>query len=179
VTSHISNKVIVLSKGLTSPIVFLVVKELPKGALVEKQVLVHSGRCQVIDDGEVVVENMTPEFKQGSQEYENGCTVHWEFSWFRANNGSSAIIYLKGDFSDSLTKLKQTCSSMSPILASTLAVRYFYCPGVKNMMNSLAHSIFGGSDLPPITPIPCRAISSSMSDNWDIAFCIVGESGVL
>jgi len=33
---------------------------------VEKQVLVHSGRCQVIDDGELVVENMTPEFKQGN-----------------------------------------------------------------------------------------------------------------
>ena len=46
---------------------FLVVKELPKGALVEKQVLVHSGRCQVIDDydGELVVENITPEFEQG------------------------------------------------------------------------------------------------------------------
>jgi diphthine-ammonia ligase len=82
---------------------------------VEKQVLLHSGRCQVIDDydGEPVVENMAPIFEEGirplslvltslkmdhlgSREYGDGCAVHWEVSSFKANNASCAIIFLKG-----------------------------------------------------------------------------------
>lgn len=41
---------------------FLVVKELPKGALVEKQVLLHTGRFQVFDEGddEPTIRNCVP-----------------------------------------------------------------------------------------------------------------------
>ncbi|KIM46059.1 hypothetical protein M413DRAFT_441121 [Hebeloma cylindrosporum] len=164
-----------------APLIFLVVKELPKGAFVEKQVLLHSGRCQVIDDydGELVVENMAPDFEEGSREYGDGCVVHWEVSWFKANNASCAVIYLKGDFSDKMMRLGDICAAMPSILESTITVRYFYCPGVNDTMDTLASSIFGGSSLPPITPVPCRAISNSTSDNWDLAFCIIGESDIL
>lgn len=81
----------------------------------EKQVLLHSGRCQVIDDydGERVVENMAPDFEEGirslslvltnfkldhlgSREYRDGSAVHWEVSSFKENNASCAVIYLKG-----------------------------------------------------------------------------------
>lgn len=81
----------------------------------EKQVLLHSGRCQVIDDydGERVVENMAPDFEEGirslflvltslkvvhlgSREYGDGSALHWEVSSFKANNASCAVIYLKG-----------------------------------------------------------------------------------
>lgn len=79
--------------------------------------LLHSGRCQVIDDydGEPVVENMAPDFEEGirrlsclkklykvnmdhleSREYGDGCAVHWEVSSFKASNASCAVIYLKG-----------------------------------------------------------------------------------
>jgi len=48
------------------PILFAVVRELPKGALVEKQVMLHTGRCKVIDeDGEEEWEFQTPLFSQG------------------------------------------------------------------------------------------------------------------
>ncbi|KAJ7228530.1 hypothetical protein GGX14DRAFT_613390 [Mycena pura] len=52
----------------TAPTLFLVVESLPKNALVEKQVLMHTGRVSVPDeddDGELVVQNRTPNFKQG------------------------------------------------------------------------------------------------------------------
>ena len=81
----------------------------------EKQVLLHSGRCQVIDDydGEPVIENMAPDFAEGirphslvlttlkmdhlgSRECGDGCAVHWEISSFKTNNASCAVIYLKG-----------------------------------------------------------------------------------
>lgn len=32
------------------PTLFVAVKSLPKGALVEKQILAHTGRCTVLDD---------------------------------------------------------------------------------------------------------------------------------
>ena len=137
--------------------------------------LLHSGRCQVIDDydGELVVENMAPDFEEGirslslvltgvkidhleSREYGDGRAVQWQVSSFKANNAFCAIIYLKGgtyilvsqcvilcnvaDFSDNMMKLGDMCAAMRSILKSTFAVRYFYCPGIKNMSGFLANS---------------------------------------
>ncbi|KAF8165224.1 hypothetical protein B0H34DRAFT_647649 [Crassisporium funariophilum] len=49
------------------PTLFLVVKELPKGALVEKQVSLHTGICQVLDeeDGEMSLHKCMPMFEEG------------------------------------------------------------------------------------------------------------------
>jgi diphthine-ammonia ligase len=46
---------------------FIVVKALPKGAMVEKQVILHTGRCEVIDedDGEMSIQDRQPVYKQG------------------------------------------------------------------------------------------------------------------
>lgn len=52
-------------KAPTSPTLFLVSKELPKGAVVEKQVLLHTGRCPVVDDGEMTLQKRVPSFEQG------------------------------------------------------------------------------------------------------------------
>lgn len=56
---------IFFAKAPTSPTLFLVAKELPKDALIEKQVLVHTGRCPVVDDGEVTLQKRVPLFEQG------------------------------------------------------------------------------------------------------------------
>lgn len=49
---------------------FIVVKELPKGALVEKQILYHTGRGTTVDeDGEQVAITLKPSFNQGSLIY--------------------------------------------------------------------------------------------------------------
>lgn len=52
-------------KAPMSPTLFLVSKELPKSALVEKQVLLHTGRCPVVDDGDVILQKCVPLFEQG------------------------------------------------------------------------------------------------------------------
>ena len=53
-------------KAPTSPTLFLVVKELPKNAVVEKQVFLHTGRCPVEDDDEIILQNRAPLFEQGN-----------------------------------------------------------------------------------------------------------------
>lgn len=56
-----------LKSNIQSPTLFLVVKDLPKGAAVEKQVIIHTGRCEVIDDydGEAMIENKRPVYHDG------------------------------------------------------------------------------------------------------------------
>lgn len=51
------------------PTVFLVVDGLPKDALVEKQVLFHTGRCLVTDeDGDVSLEPQAPVMEEGKSD---------------------------------------------------------------------------------------------------------------
>lgn len=54
---------------LDAPTLFLVVKALPKGALVEKQSLLHTGRCMITDgdDGEISLQPRKPMFEQSSR----------------------------------------------------------------------------------------------------------------
>lgn len=48
-------------KDAGAPMLFAVVPELPRGALIEKQVLVHTGQCEVEDDdGTLVRQDVTP-----------------------------------------------------------------------------------------------------------------------
>ncbi|KAG5651969.1 hypothetical protein H0H81_006784 [Sphagnurus paluster] len=53
-------------EGPRIPTLYLVVKALPKDALIEKQVLLHTGRCAILDedDGEMVMQNQEPLFEQ-------------------------------------------------------------------------------------------------------------------
>ncbi|KXN86413.1 Diphthine--ammonia ligase [Leucoagaricus sp. SymC.cos] len=51
--------------GVNFPTLFLSVKALPKNALVEKQVLLHTGRWEIQDeDGDIVTQNRAPVFRQ-------------------------------------------------------------------------------------------------------------------
>lgn len=53
------------------PSLFVVVKALPKGAQVEKQVLYHTGRFITTDeDGEVVSNLEEPKFEEGASPYD-------------------------------------------------------------------------------------------------------------
>ncbi|KAK0230964.1 hypothetical protein IW262DRAFT_1453888 [Armillaria fumosa] len=56
--------------GSKGPTIYAVIKSIPKDALVEKQVLFHTGRCFVRDeyDGEMISENQTPKFITGTSE---------------------------------------------------------------------------------------------------------------
>jgi diphthine-ammonia ligase len=55
-------------KTVNHPALFVSVKALPKGALVEKQVLAHTGRCYVLDEDEdPVMEIHQPGYESGIQ----------------------------------------------------------------------------------------------------------------
>ncbi|KAK0490842.1 hypothetical protein IW261DRAFT_1434391 [Armillaria novae-zelandiae] len=56
--------------GSKGPTIYAVIKSIPKDALVEKQVLFHTGRCFVRDeyDGEMISENQIPKFITGTSE---------------------------------------------------------------------------------------------------------------
>jgi len=82
----------------SSPTLFLVSKELPKGAVVEKQVILHTGRCPVVDDGEMALQKRVPLFEQGDLAWGDGSVIHWEVSKFGdcGSTSSCAIIFFKG-----------------------------------------------------------------------------------
>lgn len=50
----------------SASILFVTVPALPKGALVEKQVLLHTGRCLVPDEDDVVIRSVSPSFQRGT-----------------------------------------------------------------------------------------------------------------
>ncbi|KAA1466356.1 hypothetical protein DENSPDRAFT_862415 [Dentipellis sp. KUC8613] len=143
-----------------APTLFVAVKELPKGASVEKQVLYHTGRRIVIDeDGEPEVVSKSPTYNEGSLSVRDA-TVSWEASRYEPSGPSFAIIFGNGtghetDWCDRL----QAVQFLFPIFTSTLSIRMFY-----NIRRE---------PQPPTTPIPCSFISSSKQDDWDYALCIV------
>lgn len=53
-------------QGVATPTLYVAVSALPKGALVEKQVLLHTGRFEVQDeDGELEIVTQLPTFREG------------------------------------------------------------------------------------------------------------------
>lgn len=65
--THVKRALSTTLEHLNAPVLFLVVKELPKGAMVEKQVLLHTGRCELVDedDQEISLQPRDPLFLQG------------------------------------------------------------------------------------------------------------------
>ncbi|KAF8812566.1 hypothetical protein BYT27DRAFT_7160154 [Phlegmacium glaucopus] len=157
-----------------SPTLFLVIKELPKNAVVEKQVLLHTGRCLVDDDGGMTLQQRIPSFEQGDSLFDDGSVVHWEISKFHDcfSTSSCAIIFLKGDFSNKMTEIQNVIASLSSIVACILSMRYFYSQSATNPLD-IGSLVFGKELLPPTTPIPCRFISSLGADTWDVALCLI------
>ncbi|KAL1722389.1 hypothetical protein EV715DRAFT_193280 [Schizophyllum commune] len=79
-----------------APSLFVAVKALPKGALVEKQVVVHTGRCAIRDeeDGEITIESRQATFTSGeSFELYPGSELYWELSSFAENTSRCAIVW--------------------------------------------------------------------------------------
>lgn len=112
---------ICFQKAPSSPTLLLVSKELPKGAVVEKQVLLHTGRCPVVDDGEMTLQKRVPLFEQGHYlknrkhrkhlliafstgdlTFDDGSIIHWEISKFNESTTSCAVIFLKGGTSNTV-----------------------------------------------------------------------------
>ncbi|KAJ7682662.1 hypothetical protein DFH06DRAFT_1389612 [Mycena polygramma] len=154
----------------TSPTLFLEVESLPKNALVEKQVMLHTGRIPIPDedDGELVVQTRTPVFQQGDH-----LGVHWEVSWFEDSTSSCVIACGRDDgVTDSLIDALRSERGLNSIWARTLSVRMFHSPSHEPASSTLYNCLFETRQ-PPLTAIPCKSISSLGQDNWDYAICIL------
>jgi len=159
-------------KTPTSPTLFLVSKELPKGAFIEKQVLLHTGRCPDVDDGEMTLQERVPSFEQGDLHFDEESLIHWEVSESHdCESASCTVIFLKGDFSNKMPKLQDVIPSLSSVVASAFSIRLFYSQSATNPVD-IGNLIFG-KELPPTTHIPCRFISSLGADAWDVVLCVI------
>ncbi|KAJ7129533.1 hypothetical protein C8R44DRAFT_700368 [Mycena epipterygia] len=161
-----------LEQTTVAPTLFLVVESLPKNALVEKQVLLHTGRVFIPDedDGELVLQSRTPIFEQG----DHLDFFHWEISRFDDTNSSCAIICGRGAGAEhhSLVDTLRSERGFYSVWGRILSVRLFYVPSPEPSFSALYDRLFEAPQ-PPVTLIPCKAISSGARDDWDYAICIL------
>ncbi|THV08413.1 hypothetical protein K435DRAFT_832898 [Dendrothele bispora CBS 962.96] len=111
------------------------VKSLPKGALVEKQVLVHTGRILVPDEDEessedLVLKTVTPSLQRGDIAI-NGFTGYWETCKFTESPGSvvTLLCIRNKDFNDNDWQVFVASVRSTPALQTcwsrTLSIRVF------------------------------------------------------
>ncbi|KAJ7094639.1 hypothetical protein B0H15DRAFT_969751 [Mycena belliarum] len=144
-----------------APTLFLVVECLPKNALVEKQVMLHTGRVFIPeDDEELVLQNRAPVFEQG--DYLD--FFHWEISRFEDANSSCAIICSRdsGAETDSLVAILYSERGFDSVWTRPLSARIFHVPSRECSWTR-----------PPVTLIPCKTISAHGHDDWDYTICIL------
>ncbi|KAI0650350.1 hypothetical protein C8Q79DRAFT_380328 [Trametes meyenii] len=155
-----------------APTLFVVVPELPKGALVEKQVILHTGQADVPDedDGTVVRRNVEPLYEKGECGTLNGA-LHWEVSSFRETPSKVVLVCVRGEDRELLDQLRAV-STLSSLRLEALSVRLFYNVGKPEAASS-ALSFFQDSEPVPITPVPCRNIASRNGDDWDYAILAI------
>ncbi|KAK7061844.1 Diphthine--ammonia ligase [Favolaschia claudopus] len=152
-----------------APTLFLVVEHIPKNALVEKQVVLHTGRVSIPDeDGDLVQEDRIPAFKEG-----NVGVFHWEVSWLDDTDSSCVIICGRngGDPNALMEDLLQE-PGFNPVRTRTLSVRVCCVPSSREPSFSAVFDLLFDAAI-PTTVIPCKSISSLGSDNWDYAICIL------
>ncbi|KAI9466868.1 hypothetical protein BJY52DRAFT_1110889 [Lactarius psammicola] len=160
-----------LDRGST-PTLFLVVKDLPKGALIEKQVLYHTGRGFAADDddedGEIAPMSHLPLY--GSDVFAEAETdIRYEVSYLQRAGASGMLICGRGSlrWKEVLRRL-ETAAHIEGRLAHSLSMRMFYNgldhPPIPNLFNQSG---------PAITPVPCRCIRTRDQSDWDYALCIL------
>ncbi|PCH41130.1 hypothetical protein WOLCODRAFT_143406 [Wolfiporia cocos MD-104 SS10] len=170
---HVRAAVAAFRPDVPSPTLFLVVPALPKGALVEKQVLMHTGQCMMADEDDSVLQSVTAKFVQGDiANLENG-RIHWEISTFNESTSSVALICFRGDVCSIASGLKNV-PSLQAVLQGALSVRLFYKPSGVSSFRQTFDAHFRPSSELPITSIPCHHIASRDFDDWDYAMFIIG-----
>ncbi|KAI9066739.1 hypothetical protein FKP32DRAFT_1645143 [Trametes sanguinea] len=169
------------------PTLFVVVPELPKGALVEKQVMLHTGQCDLEDDdGSIVRRTILPVYEHGESrsfrisssgsftvgEYESlDGKVSWEASSFHETPSKVASVCVRGDDTGLLNQL-QNVPALSSLHTEALSIRLFYNAARPQAASTAAQFLQNTSPI-PVTPIPCRSIASKNGDDWDCAILAI------
>ncbi|KAJ3971502.1 hypothetical protein EV361DRAFT_989549 [Lentinula raphanica] len=172
----------------------IAVKTLPKGALVEKQVMAHTGRAWVEDDDvygdneqqEMVLKTVLPFFQQGDITTGN-LFLHWETSRSQdaLDSASCTLLCFRSgsmectteDVALLRTQLKQIRAVQS-CFNDPLSIRYFHLNNDEekwpdSLILDLLYECFAvKKDSLPITSIPSRFIATQ-SDVWLAALLIM------
>ncbi|KAH9853564.1 hypothetical protein C2E23DRAFT_884729 [Lenzites betulinus] len=150
-----------------APTLFVVVPELPKGALIEKQVMLHTGQCDIEeDDGTVIRGSVVPSFESGEFAPASG-EAHWEMSSFRETPSKVALVCVRGNVSGLLKQLRDI-PALQDLPSAALSIRLFY-NATKTQAASSATALIQDLGSAPVTPIPCRHLASRKGDDWDYA----------
>ncbi|KAI0303257.1 hypothetical protein BC826DRAFT_903387 [Russula brevipes] len=156
-----------------TPTLFLEVKALPRGALVEKQVLYHTGRGFSADEeGDTAPVSCPP--IHSTEAFDEGDTkLRSEVSHLRHAAASAAVICGRGSSNWAVVSRRlKAAAHLEDTLTRALSVRLLYnvttiavdLPPIQDLFRSTS---------PAITPIPCRCIRTRDQANWDYALCIL------
>ncbi|KAG1872757.1 hypothetical protein C8R48DRAFT_695539, partial [Suillus tomentosus] len=181
-----------------TPTLFLVVASLPRGARVEKQVLVHTAKFTVLDEDEdtFIQVSRTPEFVSGDVDPECGTKVssevilsstrppilNWQVSRFDVPGTSPqcVVICARGHPSREDAIELEKIPLLSAFWATALSARLFHRMFVLIIgfrTGSSVSRVLFGDNMPATTFIPCRYIGTWGSDEqWDWAVAFVGVS---
>lgn len=107
------------------PILYLGVPALPKGALAEKQVVVHTGRFFVKNEDDIEIHSLKPQIDEGSLSSETA-SIHWKVSSFAEYGSRCAVICIKGDVTEQLEA--RFYEKLPDAFIHTSSVRVFYRP---------------------------------------------------
>ncbi|KAJ3882965.1 hypothetical protein F5051DRAFT_392889 [Lentinula edodes] len=169
------------------------VKTLPKGALVEKQVMAHTGRAWIEEEDsdydsdekkELVLKTVQPIFEQGNIVTGN-LTLHWETS--QSHDAPDSIgctmLCLQGEYADNDVALVGTqlrsIRFLQRCLNNMLSIRCFYNvtrnpSSIRSLISIILNSCSDRSrDIPPVTSIPSRSIATQSEDDWSIVLLII------
>jgi len=161
-----------------TPILFLAVKTLPKNALIEKQVLYHTGRAFSAPDacdcdseeGDNTPVSSPPIY--GTETFVEGATeVRYEASYLEHATASAAVICVRGRSNwTTVSRRLKVATHLESRLTRALSVRLFYNITTTDIppIQSLFHS-----NTPAVTPVPCRCICTRDQSYWDYALCIL------
>ncbi|KAF8484914.1 hypothetical protein DFH94DRAFT_837050 [Russula ochroleuca] len=161
-----------------TPTLFLAVRGLPKDALIEKQVLYHTGRGfsaedEEGDDGDTAHLSCPPIYSTESF-VEGDTEVRSEVSHLQHATASAAVICGKGssNWANVSHRLKAS-AHLEDRLTRALSMRLFYkvtttaeadLPPVQSLFDSSS---------PAVTPVPCRCIRTRDQSDWEYALCIL------
>ncbi|KAI0682865.1 hypothetical protein BC835DRAFT_1409526 [Cytidiella melzeri] len=150
-----------------APTLFVGVSALPKGALVEKQVMLHTGRFLVYEDEETEVKTRQPVETTGEIAGTNSA-IYWTRSVFIDNASPVTVICCRGSIDNAMES--RLAADLSELWDNVLCVRAFYRPSV-----ALDYPDFmlKHHNLPTMS-IPCQFISAASHDDWELAICILG-----
>ncbi|KAI6130411.1 hypothetical protein EDD16DRAFT_1085596 [Pisolithus croceorrhizus] len=175
-----------------TPTLYAVVSSLPRGARLEKVVVVHSGRCALSnpdpadDNGEIV--ECIPRFFQGNltTTSEDGqLEFYWEASHFLPLSEACAVLFVRCpvgeacsstvlvDAMEDAAKGLKSLPALAPFLERTLVSKIFPRPGIgPDKVLPLLDALFG-DEMPALTVVPSQKIASKHEREWDWAVTLM------